>query len=78
MILFGLLRKLCIYVFWTVQAKFTLNSANKNLLFDELLEIDPVDIRLNNSLESFEDELLSRLNKEDIVKFVDQLRKDLE
>ena len=51
---------------------------HKELLFRELLEIDPVHLRLNKTHRSFEAELLYQLSKEDIQKFVDKLRKDLE
>lgn len=50
---------------------------HKDLLFNELLKIDPVHIKLNSPRLSFEDELLSQLNKDSITKFVDRLRKDL-
>ncbi|MDP3025442.1 MAG: DUF2254 family protein [candidate division Zixibacteria bacterium] len=51
---------------------------HKELLFNELRRIDPDHLRLNRLHLSFEDELLSQLKKEDIIKFVDRLRKDLE
>jgi hypothetical protein len=50
---------------------------HRELLFRELLEIDPVHLRLNGPHLSFEDRLLCQLNKDDIAKFVDKLRKDL-
>lgn len=51
---------------------------HKELLFNELRRIDPDHLRLNRLHLSFQDDLLSQLKKEDIIKFVDRLRKDLE
>jgi len=50
---------------------------HKALLFNELLQIDPVDLKLNRPHLTFEDELLCKLSKEDISKFVGRLRNDL-
>jgi hypothetical protein len=51
---------------------------NKELLFNELLEIYPDRLKYNRPHLSFEDELLCKLNREDIIKFVSKLRKNLE
>ena len=50
---------------------------HKALLFNELLQIDPVDLKLNRPHLTFEDELLCQLSKEDISKFAGRLRNDL-
>lgn len=51
---------------------------HKALLFNELLQIDPVDLKLNRPHLTFEDELLCQLSKDDISKFVGRLRNDLQ
>ena len=62
--------------FWTEYCKRY--PQNKELLFNELLEIYPDRLKYNRPHLSFEDELLCKLNREDIIKFVSKLRKNLE
>ena len=49
---------------------------HRNLLFEELSNIDPDTLRFKHSF-LFEDQLLSQLNKSNILKFVEKLRKNL-
>lgn len=49
---------------------------HRNLLFEELSNIGPDTLRFEHSF-LFEDQLLSRLNKSNILKFVEKLRKNL-
>jgi hypothetical protein len=51
---------------------------HKELLFNALLEIDPVSLSLNRYSLSFEDQLLCQLSKDAIIKFVERLRQDTE
>lgn len=49
---------------------------HKSLLFDELSNIEPDKLRLEYNF-SFENRLLSQLDKSDILKFVEKMRKNL-